>query len=255
MPEVATEIRKLKTLTGHVLQATDGEIGKLKEIYFDEARWTTRYFVAQTSSWLLGRDVLSAPRHVIAVDSAQERLEVTLSRAQIEACPSIDTAKPVSKHYEDLFHEYYGLEPYWAVAEGEEIELPARPDEPIVLPPRDARAPKRPHLRSSREVCGYRIDAIDASLGHIDDFLISTRDWRIRFLEVDTRNWLPGKHVLLAPAWIDQIDWGDREVSVRVNSDTVKAAPEYEPGAAIGPDDEIRLLEHYGTAARSLTPS
>ena len=54
-------LRKLGELTGYTLQARDGDIGKLEQIYFDDHYWSVRYFIVHTGSWLLGKDVLIAP--------------------------------------------------------------------------------------------------------------------------------------------------------------------------------------------------
>jgi hypothetical protein len=56
-----------------------------------------------------------------------------------------------------------------------------------------------PHLRSSRAVTGYHIEARDGEVGHVEDFLVDDETWAIRYIMIDTRDWLPGKHVLLGP--------------------------------------------------------
>jgi hypothetical protein len=47
----------------------DGEIGRVKEFYFDDLHWTVRYLVAETGNWLTGRQVLISPYALGAVDS------------------------------------------------------------------------------------------------------------------------------------------------------------------------------------------
>jgi len=61
------QLRQLRELIGFHLEARDGEIGKLKQIYFDDQRWTVRYFVVHTGSWLSGQDVLIVPSVVTRV--------------------------------------------------------------------------------------------------------------------------------------------------------------------------------------------
>ena len=56
-----------------------------------------------------------------------------------------------------------------------------------------------PHLRSIEAVTGYHIHASDGEIGHVEDFLIEDADWSIRYLVVDTKNWWPGKKVLISP--------------------------------------------------------
>jgi hypothetical protein len=117
------------------------------------------------------------------------------------------------------------------------------------MPPATAeppQEPEHPHLRASDEVCGYRIRARDDELGKVEDFIVDDRDWKVRYVVVDTRRWLPGKKVLLAPAWVDSIDWVGNEIAVDLDRETIESAPPYDPSQVIGRDYEVRLYGHYG---------
>jgi len=102
------------------------------------------------------------------------------------------------------------------------------------------------HLRSSNEVTGYYVDATDGSIGHIEDFVIDETEWAIRYLMIDTKNWWPGKMVLISPDWLRDIVWSDEKVFVDVTRDKVKAAPEFDPSMTIDRDYEERIYTHYG---------
>src|SRR3546814_12834686 len=106
-----------------------------------------------------------------------------------------------------------------------------------------------PNQRSAAEVDGYHGAARDGDIGHIDDFLIDDTDWTLRFLVADTRNWLPGRKVLVAPAWARGIDWSDEKLVVDADRETIKEAPEYEPGMQIDAPLEPPLFPHYGREA------
>ena len=54
-------LRSIKQLHGAKLGASDGEIGHVKDFYFDDQNWAVRYVVADTGSWLPGRQVLISP--------------------------------------------------------------------------------------------------------------------------------------------------------------------------------------------------
>ena len=56
-----------------------------------------------------------------------------------------------------------------------------------------------PHLRSTAAVTGYHIHASDRLIGHVENLLIDDVTWGIRYLIIDTKNWWPGKHVLMSP--------------------------------------------------------
>ncbi len=106
--------RKLKELKTYSLQARDGEIGKVQEVYFDDAQWSVRYLVVRTGGWLLGREVLISPAAITGLDEENQRISVDLTCEMVEKSPPVESKKPVSRHYEAAYHRYYGWEPYWA---------------------------------------------------------------------------------------------------------------------------------------------
>ena len=104
------------------------------------------------------------------------------------------------------------------------------------------------HLRSTAVVTGYRIEASDGEIGHVEDFVIDQGTWKIRYLEVKTRNWLPGKMVLMSPEWVEKVSWPESNVSVGLSRETIKSAPEYIESRPITRDYENLLHRHYGRA-------
>jgi hypothetical protein len=85
---------KAKAVKGYKLQSLDGEIGKVKEFYFDDHHWTIRYLVADTGNWLTGRQVLISPYALTAVNNSEQYIAVDLTKQQIEDSPSLDSDKP-----------------------------------------------------------------------------------------------------------------------------------------------------------------
>lgn len=235
-------LHRLNDLTGYSLNARDGEIGKLEEVYFDDKRWMVRYFIVRTGNWLLGRRVLIVPAVISGVDAEAKSLDVDLTREQVENCPPVNRELPVSMHYEQEYHRYYDWEPYWT---GDPVFGLA----PNVLPPTLEHAPQgpeHPHLRSSDEVKNYSIRARDGDTGHVEDYILEEPGWAIRYLEVDTRKWLPGKHVLIAPTWIERVDWATQKVMVKLKREAIETAPPYDPAKIISRDYQVSLYEHYG---------
>lgn len=241
------QLRNLHDLRSFKLQAKDGEIGKLREVYFDDKRWVVRYFIVRTGTWLLGSDVLIVPAVVKSIDDEHKNMVVDLSREQIENAPPVDTQKPVSRHYEDKYYSYYGWQPYWdagAVMGGAPLMPFSRKSD---LP----EEPENPNLRSSDEVHGYHISTQDDKIGHVEDFILDDKNWAIRYLQIDTRNWLPGKDVLLSPAWIQRISWSKRKIEVRLTRQAIESAPTYDESQIISPEYEKALYEHYGMQAEA----
>jgi uncharacterized protein YrrD len=241
------QLRNLKKLGGFALAARDGEIGKLKEVYFDDQAWSVRYLVVQMGGSFLGREVLVTPQVIESIDEDARCIVVNLSREQVENSPPVSSERPVSRHYEAEYHRYYDLEPYWSMGP---IGAPLEP-RPMPLPGVSPREPEHPHLRSSDEVCGYHIAARDTDIGKVDDVVIDDSDWRVAYVSIDTRRWLPGRTVLISPAWIKAVDWSGKSIEVDLDSESIESAPDYDPSRVIDAEYEARLFAHYG---KSLPP-
>jgi uncharacterized protein YrrD len=238
---IMSQLHKLGNFTGYHLHARDGEIGSLKEIYFDDQHWIVRYFVVHTGNWLLGQDVLIVPQAIIDIDEKNKQLVVDLSCEQIKNCPPVDTTLPVSRYYEQEYYHYYGLEPYWV---GDPLVTPAYYMPPPTTEEKPTR-PEHPHLRSSNEVLGYHIHGKDGEIGHVDDFILEAPDWVISYLQINTSNWFTGKQVLIPSAWIQQVSWDKEEVRVNLTCESIKTAPPYDAAKVIEPDYLLTLFKYY----------
>ena len=115
---------------GEKLRATDGEIGHVRDFYFDDKTWTIRYLVADTGGWLTDRQVLISPHALGHLYPQGKVFLVNLTRKQIEKSPSIDEHKPVSRQHEEEYHRYYGY-PYYA----ESWPLSGLASYPVLAPP------------------------------------------------------------------------------------------------------------------------
>lgn len=232
-------LHSLKLIDGFSIAAVDGDLGKVKDIYFDDDKWTVRYFEVDTG-WLFGRNVLLSPASVTDIDWADERVKVKLTRQQVENSPGLDTAVPVSRQHEMALSRYYGYPHYW---NGPFIwgytAFPMLID-PIPYDPAtdqissqlvdEQMASGDPHLRSKDEVVGYQIQASDDVVGHVEDFLFDDANWGLQLMVVDTRNWWPGRHVLISPKRILQISWEEKSVMVHATRSEIEHSPQYVDG-------------------------
>jgi PRC-barrel domain len=95
-------------------------------------------------------------------------------------------------------------------------------------------------------VLAYYIQAHDGQIGHVEDFIVDTEAWAIRYIAVDTGNWWPGKKVLVAATWIEYVDWAESLVHVDLSRDQVKGSPEFDTTAPVNRAYESRLYDYYG---------
>jgi uncharacterized protein YrrD len=232
-------------LTGYKLDSLDGEIGQVKEFYFDDRHWAIRYLVADTGNWLTGRQVLISPYALVAVMNEKQHIVIDLTKKQIEDSPSLSSDKPVSQQFEEAYYGYYGWPVYW----GGPFMWGGYP---YIVRDREKSAASNPggkawdpHLRSTHDVNGYHIQAADGEMGHVEDFIIDDETWAIRYLIIDTRNWWPGRQVLVSPQWIERVSWSDSKVFVNLTREAIKQSPEYTEASLITRDYETRLHGHY----------
>ena len=237
---------KAKTLAGYKLEALSGEIGKVKDFYFNDQDWMIRYLVADTGNWLTGRQVLISPHALDAVIEETQDIAIKLTKIQIEDSPSLDSDRPVSQQFERAYYGYYGWpSPYmWGPYPGimNPNMMGGRGVWPALIPTETA---ANPHLRSTRDVTGHHVQAADGEIGHVEDFLIDGDSWTIRYLIVDTRNWWPGKKVLISPKWIDRISWTEVKIFVNVARERIRLSPPYIEDSLMTRDDEAELYRHY----------
>ena len=238
-------LNKATTLTGYKLHSLDGEIGKVKEFFFDDHYWTIRYLVVDAGNWLSDRQVLISPYSLVAIHKEEQSIGIDLTKKQIEDSPPLDSHKPVSRQYEEAYYGHYGWPMYW---NGPYTWGPS----PYIV-----RGPKKwkklmknkkafdPHLRSTDDVSGHHIQASDGEIGHVEDFIIDDMTWEIRYLIINTHNWWPGKKVLVSPKWIERVSWSESKVFVNLSRDTIKRSPEYRMESLPTRDYETGLYLHY----------
>ena len=232
-------------LMGYKLHSLDGELGKVKDFYFDDRHWAIRYLVADTGQWISFRQVLISPYALLAVNSKEQNIAVDLTKKQIEDSPPLDSDKPVSRQFEQAYYGHYGWPSYW---NGPYMwgyyPYPMRDPAKWTHAAQEEKA-WDPHLRSTRGVTGYNIHAADGEIGHVKDFLIDDETWAIRYLIVDTGNWWPGKKVLVSPQWTERVSWPDKKVFVNLSRETIKESPEYINEFLPTREYEERLHGHY----------
>lgn len=244
-------LRSVGEIAGYALRAEDGHIGRCKDFLFDDDTWTIRYMVADTGHWLPGRRVLVSPIALGEADWRSRTLGVRLTKKQIEEAPGLDEDAPVSRQYEARWNRHYGWPFYWTGS-----GLWGATDEPgaLLLQQQIARGIEAsrdeeeadPHLRSVKEVTGYHIQAVDAGVGHVEDFIVDLATWSLRYLVVDTRNWLPGRKVLVAPLWIASVSWEEEKVFVDLTREQIEDSPGYDPSEPVNREYEERLYDFYG---------
>jgi sporulation protein YlmC with PRC-barrel domain len=253
-------LRRLEELQGYELAAPDGIVGTLNDVFLDDETWTVRYFAVDTGLWL-GRLVLVSPISIESPDWQGRRIPLRVTRDEIERSPDLLSRARFTREEEREFAAYYGYPQYWggsnvwgwAGVPGALTAAPPAGYVPSTALEQDASGADTDALTtsifSSRDLRGYHIHALDGEIGHVDDFILDEDTWSIRYLQIDTSNWIGGKTVLLAARWIQRIDPADGKIHVEVTRERIENSPEFHPDQPIDRVFEERLHEHYGLPA------
>lgn len=241
-------LRCVSSMIGYKAHAIDGEVGKAHDFYFDDTTWTIRHLVVNTGTWLNERLVLVPPAKLGQPLWEERRFPIDLAKDQIEHSPDVETDLPVSRQKQEELYGYYDLVPYWSdpAFMGAGLAGPIAQMHAQKPAEESDAAPGDPRLRSACAVSGYAIRARDGEIGHVEDFIVEEGTWIIRYMIVDTRNWLPGKKVLVVPAWIERIDWNESSVHVGLARDAIRNAPEFDPEQPVNRQYETRYYDYYG---------
>jgi hypothetical protein len=251
--EENTMLVSLKELSGSTIKATDGDLGQTKDVYFDDRSLIIRFLVVDTQPWLpLSQKVVISPISLLEFSADDYAMTVSLSKDMVKSCPKVEEHETVSREFEKIYYDYFGYGYYWT-GEGAwgKYAYPTALFHENILPfenvqtnnsetdnsetdnsetdnVADDNLETANHLRSANELAHYSIDAVDGKKGYIYDFIWDTYNWSLRYLVIDTRDWLPGgKHVLVSPEQFDSFNWGNQTVSCNIGLQQIKACPEY----------------------------
>jgi hypothetical protein len=224
-------LQSIKQLYGNKLAALDGDIGHVKDFYFDDENWVVRYLVADTGSWLTGRLVLLTPHAFGKLDQDEKTLHIKLHKKKIQDSPSIESHKPVSRQYETDYYGYYGWPTYW-----DGSAMWGMGSYPVVLPPskKEMEIQKKyhhrddKHLRSMQAVTGYHIQSADGEIGHVNSFLVDDKSWAIHELVIETGHWYSGKEILIPTSKVKKISYEEAKVFVSLTKADIQQTAENE---------------------------
>jgi sporulation protein YlmC with PRC-barrel domain len=228
-------LMSLAELVGFSIQAKDGQIGKVSDFYFDEKEWIVRYLIDKTGSWFSRRLVVISPASIEKIDIEKKEIMTSLTRSQVENSPRIDLGKPLAQDEEQQVVNYYHWPDYKSLTKEWMMQ-------------RDIAADKNstgPNLHSSQTVTGYHIITREEELGFVENMIVDEKTWMIRYLVIDANFGLESKKILIAPDWIDTINWHERDMSVNIATKKMGECPNFDLSMPIRREYEDLLYEHY----------
>ncbi|MDF1740950.1 MAG: PRC-barrel domain-containing protein [Verrucomicrobiales bacterium] len=249
-----SQFRAVVPLKGATIETKDGKtVGKCGDFLFDDENWTIRYIVANTGGFFSRNEVLMSPFVFKNPEfgNYHQSMQTVLSEDWIESSPPLEAHSPVSRKYELELARHFGYPLYWTgtyLWGGNPHPMPGMldPNEPARHEEKMAEIGES-RLRSCDEVVGYEVISNGESIGKVDDFIVETHPWRIRYLVVRTGNWMFGKRVILSPEWVADISWEENEITMTgPDREQIESAPAFDPSDGVNRDYEGRLYDYYG---------
>jgi hypothetical protein len=201
-------LTSMKSIFNYSIEAKDGLIGRIKDIYFDDETWFVKFFVVETQSFFRSNKVLITAAQAKRVNHLQKTVTVDLTISNIQQAPYAFSQKPVSVQAKEKIKAYYkksrtqNLQP---------DNLHSATLSPIRL--------NQPHLRSMREVTGYQVRSFSGPAGHLFDFLAYEEGWNIRYLIVGEGGLFNNSRVLIPPQMAQRILWEGKRIEIEATSD------------------------------------
>jgi hypothetical protein len=217
-------VRKCDELYQRPIQAIDGELGKLFDLYLDDRSWQVQYLVVELGTWFKSKRVLISPSALAEYDGSI--LKVHLTKQEITTCPDRDVDKPVSLQEKERSDALYAMFQSYGATSGLNVVLPFVPpghgDEPY-LNNRWNR-----HLRSSRILSRYTLCTEDGAEGSVMDFLVDDRNWMVRYAIFYLTGPQNGPEKLLETEKINSIEWAVECLNVESSSSSLARCPEFD---------------------------
>lgn len=221
-----SELYQVNQLQRMNLNAADGRVGPIEEIFVDDHDWAVRYLLIDEAEQPNHSGKLLVP--TLAVDEVEESggtIWVQLTRDQIANSPAFSHDQGLSRQYETEFYRYYRWPRYWqsAVGNGSGVQT----------------------LINNADLEQYRVAAEGEVFGTICGLVVDVRHWRLRYLEV-VRHPEQASRILISPEWIASLDRARSRIEVNLTRGLMDSAPAYDPRYPLDADYERRLLAHYG---------
>lgn len=225
-------LRSIRELLGYGVEATDGRIGVVKDLLFNQYGWCVCHVMIDLTDLIPGKRVVLPPESFGQPGTRDTSFPVNLSCEELKNGPTLEIDEVEYRKHADELCLHHGWEPCW--------RCPSMKSEQGKEPEEDMQ------MRSCREIMSYGVEATDGSIGHVEDLILDDSEWIIRYFVVHTRTWLPGRKVLVAPSWIAQIVWDELKVYVSHTRQEVKESPVFDPSEPVNRKYEEVLYDYYG---------
>ena len=188
-------------LNEFTLHATDGAIGKVKDLFIDDETWAVRYLVVETGNWFTRHQVLIPTEALGSIVPDDKAIKVAIAREQVQRSPDVDCEMPVSRQHETDLSGYYGFPSHLDSAE---------------------RRDKNPHLRSAKALRGYVARSQNDEIGSVRQFMVDDDGWQAVAVVLKTGTWWHGDLMQIVTDGIVSVDWETKSIAIVASRESLQ---------------------------------
>jgi len=210
-------------LTSYKLQAEDGRAGSIKDVLFDDGRWTVRHFVVESGGLLSKHKVILDPMEALEPDTDERVLPVRLTKDEIKRHPIPESDPPLS-------HSTKRAGPDAMRSAGAGSMIGAGPTEVAFSGAGPAYESSYldpdPSLRSVSDVQDYKLRSGTEEIGKVTDFVLDPENWTVPFAVIQLAD--EHRQVLMPTDQIRKIGFPDRVLETEMLPDSLREAEAFE---------------------------
>lgn len=233
----------LKNLMNLKVTASNDVIGRTFDFYFNDLDWTISY--AEIKPRLLVLKNFLANHMKLGQPNLDNKLfPIMISKEQLYDQPESDSVKTLSDQKQN--HQAAFMTWPLNLTNLNTLDITeAQKLADLMIRDKDKNEGSS-HLRSFKEVSGYRIKTTTGFFGHLKSLIIDTEIWKIKFLLIRKRRlFKANKNILASPANVTNISWEDNSINIDLSKKIIRESPEYENIKSMSDEFERKLIRHY----------
>jgi hypothetical protein len=268
-------------LLDFIIIGSDGYLGPLRDIYFDDGEWTFRYLVIEIAEPDTTSRYLISPLSIKQISFERKEIYIRLDQEKIINSPEIDVNLPISRQNEIALRRYYEWPVYWGETEFLDTPPHSGLEKPLIPFDTERFADEPPEflsdendeltgiepiddelletdfahseedvtynseLRSYIELLGYRIQCTDSDSSFIADLIYDDIDWIIKYIVLNLGNSLTNELILMTLHWVNGINWSKSRMLVTLDQQQLNSAPRYTKNQKITKEYEKNIFDYY----------
>jgi hypothetical protein len=210
-------------LTSYKLQAEDGRAGSVKDVLFDDGRWTVRHFVVDTGGLLSKHKVILDPMEALEPDPDEKVLPVRLTRDEVKRHPIPESDPPLSHNTKRAGPDAMRSAGAGSMIGAGPAELTMSAGSPAY---ESAYIDPDPHLRSASDVHDYKLLTGTDEVGKVMDFVIDPESWKVTHAVIELVD--DGSQRLIPTDQISKICFPEKVVTTEMMPDLLRQAQPFD---------------------------